>query len=87
MTFENVLKTRLKDGKKTVGAWAQLVSPLAAEIMSSAGFDWLMLDMEHAPNDIMTLMGQMQAMKGSGCARKSRSTSRAIRAWSPGNIR
>jgi 2-dehydro-3-deoxyglucarate aldolase/4-hydroxy-2-oxoheptanedioate aldolase len=68
MNFENVLKTRLQDGKKTVGAWVQLVSPLAAEIMSSAGFDWLMLDMEHAPNDIMTLMGQMQAMKGSGCA-------------------
>jgi 2-keto-3-deoxy-L-rhamnonate aldolase RhmA len=43
--FENILKTKLKEGKKTVGAWAQLASPFTAEILSSAGFDWLMLGM------------------------------------------
>ena len=63
--FENILKTKLKAGKKTIGAWAQLASPFTAEILSSAGFDWLMLDMEHGPGDILSLISQVQAMKGS----------------------
>ncbi len=65
--FENILKTKLKEGKKTIGAWAQLASPFTAEIMSSAGFDWLMLDHEHAPGDILNLISQIQAMKGTQC--------------------
>ena len=67
MDYKNVLKADLKAGKKTVGAWAQLASPFTAEILSSAGFDWLMLDMEHAPGDILTLISQLQAMKGTSC--------------------
>ena len=47
MLFENKLITKLKAGKKTAGAWAQLASPLTTEILSNAGFDWLMIDMEH----------------------------------------
>lgn len=62
--FVNVLKQKLKDGKKTAGAWAQLASSVSAEIMSSAGFDWLILDMEHGPSDIQALITQFQAMKG-----------------------
>lgn len=50
------------DGKKTVGAWAQLASPFTVEILSRAGFDWLILDMEHGPGDILTLVSQLQAM-------------------------
>ena len=65
--FENTMKTKLKEGKKTIGAWAQLASPFTAEIMSSAGFDWLMLDHEHAPGDILNLISQIQAMKGTQC--------------------
>jgi 2-dehydro-3-deoxyglucarate aldolase/4-hydroxy-2-oxoheptanedioate aldolase len=64
MDFENKLKTKLKDGKKTIGAWVQIASPFTAEILSSAGFDWLMLDMEHGPGDILTLVSQVHAMKG-----------------------
>ena len=45
-----------------MGAWLQLASPLTAEIMASAGFDWLMIDMEHAPGDILTLVSQVQAI-------------------------
>jgi 2-dehydro-3-deoxyglucarate aldolase/4-hydroxy-2-oxoheptanedioate aldolase len=66
MLFENTLKTKLKAGKKTAGAWVQIGSPFTAEILSSAGFDWLMLDMEHGPGDILTLVSQVHAMKGSG---------------------
>ena len=66
MVFENTLKTKLKADKKTAGAWVQIASPFTAEILSSAGFDWLMLDMEHGPGDILTLVSQVHAMKGSG---------------------
>lgn len=64
--FSNKTKAFLKDGKKTAGAWLQVASPFTAEIMARAGFDWLMIDMEHGPGDIMTLISQLQAMKGYG---------------------
>ena len=63
--FENRVKRLLKDGKKTSGAWLQIASPITAEIISSAGFDWVIVDMEHGPGDILTLIDQLQAMKGS----------------------
>ena len=64
--FENRVKGILKEGKKTAGAWLQLCSPMTAEIMSRACFDWLMIDMEHGPGDVLTLIAQIQAMNGSG---------------------
>jgi 2-dehydro-3-deoxyglucarate aldolase/4-hydroxy-2-oxoheptanedioate aldolase len=60
--FENKIKRELKAGRKVVGAWAQLASPFSAEIMARAGFDFLMIDMEHAPGDCMTLAHQCMAM-------------------------
>jgi 2-dehydro-3-deoxyglucarate aldolase/4-hydroxy-2-oxoheptanedioate aldolase len=56
----------LEEGKKTVGAWLQIASPFTAEIMSRAGFDWLIIDMEHGPGHVLTLVSQLQAMNGSG---------------------
>jgi len=67
MTFKNLLKEKIKAGKKTAGAWVQLASPFTTEILSSAGFDWLMLDMEHGPGDILTLISQFHSMKGTNC--------------------
>ena len=64
--FENPLKRRLKEGKRTAGAWLQICSPFTAEILSYAGFDWLLIDMEHGPGNVLTLISQLQAMKGSG---------------------
>ena len=64
MAFENRVKRMLKEGEKTAGAWLQIASPFTAEIMSQAGFDWLMIDMEHGPGDILRLIAQLQAMKG-----------------------
>jgi len=68
MPFENRVKHLLREGRKTAGAWLQIASPITAEIMSQAGFDWLMIDMEHGPGDILTVIAQLQAMKGSGTA-------------------
>ena len=45
--IDNTLKRKLKAGHRTAGAWLQLCSPIAAEIMADAGFDWLLIDMEH----------------------------------------
>ncbi len=64
--FENRVKRMLKEGQKTAGAWLQIASPFSAEIMSRAGFDWLIIDMEHGPSDILNLISQLQAMNGSG---------------------
>jgi 2-keto-3-deoxy-L-rhamnonate aldolase RhmA len=64
--FQNPVKKMLKEGRKTVGAWLQVASPITAEIMARAGFDWLMIDLEHGPGDILTLVAQLQAMNGSG---------------------
>jgi len=62
--FYNPLKWILKEKRKAIGAWLQLASPLSSEILSKAGFDFLVVDMEHAPGDIMVLISQLQAMKG-----------------------
>ncbi len=54
----------LRAGKKLSAAWVQAGSPVTAEILAEAGFDILLIDMEHGPGDIMTLIAQIQAMKG-----------------------
>lgn len=66
--FENRLKRMLKAGKKTAGAWAQLCSATSVEILCRAGFDWLLIDMEHSPADLQTLLAQLQAMGAYGVA-------------------
>ncbi|WP_137155654.1 4-hydroxy-2-oxoheptanedioate aldolase [Rhizobium sp. FKL33] len=59
---KNSFKAALAQGRTQIGLWAALTSPITAEICASAGFDWVLLDAEHAPNDIPTLMAQLQAM-------------------------
>ncbi len=62
--FENRVKRLVKQGKKVAGAWSQIASPMATEIMARAGFDFLMIDMEHGPGDVLALVAQCQAMNG-----------------------
>jgi 2-dehydro-3-deoxyglucarate aldolase/4-hydroxy-2-oxoheptanedioate aldolase len=62
----NPVKHKLKAGRKTIGGFLQMLSPVSAEIMSRAGFDWLIVDLEHAPGDFANLQAQLQAMSGSG---------------------
>jgi 2-dehydro-3-deoxyglucarate aldolase/4-hydroxy-2-oxoheptanedioate aldolase len=64
--IDNPVKRKLQAGQPTVGAWLHLCSPLAAEIMADAGFDWLLIDMEHGHGDYQTLLAQLQAIEGSG---------------------
>lgn len=65
--MKNRVKKLLQEGQKTSGAWLQLTSTFSAEIMARAGFDWLIIDMEHAPGDFMNLAAQIQAMSATDC--------------------
>lgn len=61
-TLTNTFKQNLADKKAQIGLWAALASPYCAEICAGAGFDWLLLDGEHAPNDVPLLLSQLQAV-------------------------
>jgi 4-hydroxy-2-oxoheptanedioate aldolase len=61
----NRLKRALRDGPAQIGLWSSLSSHIAAEIVAGAGFDWVLLDTEHSPNDLADVHRQLQAMQGS----------------------
>ena len=58
----NVLKERLRRGENVLGCWTMLGSPQIAEILSLAGFDYLVLDQEHGLGDVTSLQAQLHAM-------------------------
>ncbi len=60
----NTFKQALKDGKPQVGCWLGLADPYIAEISAGAGFDWLLIDGEHAPNDLRSIVAQLQVIAG-----------------------
>jgi len=61
-TFTNPLKERLKEGGPLHGLWLSMGSETAAEALAHAGFDWLLIDMEHAPNDSADTVAQLRAI-------------------------
>ena len=66
--WPNGFRRRLLAGETLIGSWCALASPISTEILGLAGFDWLVLDGEHAPNDITTFVPQLMALKGSHSA-------------------
>ena len=60
----NIAAQKLRAGGKVSAAWLQAASPISAEIMAEAGFDVLIVDLEHSPGDPITLITLIQAMKG-----------------------
>ncbi|WP_299825529.1 HpcH/HpaI aldolase/citrate lyase family protein [uncultured Roseobacter sp.] len=61
----NTFKQALLDGETLFGCWMSMAESYTAEILSGAGFDWLLIDGEHSPNDIRSIRDQMVALKGS----------------------
>lgn len=57
----NRFKQGLREGRWQVGLFLGLSSPISAEILAGAGFDWLLIDAEHAPNDAASVLAQLQA--------------------------
>jgi 4-hydroxy-2-oxoheptanedioate aldolase len=59
---ENPFKRALAAGKRQIGCWMTLASPMATEIAAGAGFDWLLIDMEHAPNELPDVIDHLRAV-------------------------
>ena len=64
LSSHNKFKQAIRSGQKQIGLWSHLCSPISIEILADCGYDWLLLDMEHSPNDLSEIMAQLQAMKG-----------------------
>jgi 2-dehydro-3-deoxyglucarate aldolase len=64
----NQFRRDLLAGKRLIGCWSSLGSPITTEVLGLAGFDWLLLDAEHAPNDVLSLIPQLMALKDSPSA-------------------
>lgn len=64
----NSFRRAVRDGETLIGCWASLASPIATELLGVVGFDWMLLDAEHAPNDVLTLIPQLTALKDSRSA-------------------
>lgn len=64
----NPFKQAILSHQVQIGLWANLCHPIATEVTAGAGFDWLLIDAEHAPNDVPIVLGQLQAMVGGTAA-------------------
>lgn len=60
----NSLKAALYNKHLQLGLWCALSSSYSTEIIAGSGYDWLTLDMEHSPNDMQTVLGQIQMLAG-----------------------
>lgn len=58
----NAFKQALRAGRAQIGLWVGLADPYAAELLASTGYDWLLIDAEHAPNDLRSVLAQLQAV-------------------------
>ncbi|OBX04335.1 alpha-dehydro-beta-deoxy-D-glucarate aldolase [Gallibacterium genomosp. 3] len=61
----NLFKQKLLKGETLIGCWSALGNPITTEVLGLAGFDWLLLDGEHAPNDVLSFIPQLMALKDS----------------------
>lgn len=60
--MHNPFKQALAAGQPQIGLWLSLAEAYTAEICATAGFDWLLIDGEHAPNDVRGILAQLQAV-------------------------
>lgn len=63
--FPNTFRRDLLSGKPLYGCWSSLASHISTEVIGVAGFDWILLDGEHAPNEMATFVPQLMALKNS----------------------
>lgn len=60
--MNNTFKAALKAGQPQIGLWVGLANSYSAELLAGAGFHWLLIDGEHAPNNVQTVLSQLQAI-------------------------
>ncbi len=61
----NPFTQALKEKRSQVGLWVSLSHHYSAEMIATSGYDWALLDMEHSPNSIDSVLGQLQAFASS----------------------
>ncbi len=64
----NQLKRDLAAGKRVIGLWCNFANHVTVEVLAGSGFAWLLLDMEHTPNDFAVVGTQLLALRGSPTA-------------------
>ncbi len=60
--FKNTFKQNLQQGKLQLGMWLGLANSYTAELLACTGYDFLLIDGEHAPNDVRSVLPQLQAI-------------------------
>ena len=60
----NSFKRAIKSGQRQIGIWSSLASNVSVEVLAGAGFDWVLLDTEHAANEVPMVLSQLQAAVG-----------------------
>jgi 4-hydroxy-2-oxoheptanedioate aldolase len=65
-TPANRFKQRLKNGETLIGLWAQSGHATITEVVADAGFDWLLIDGEHAPIEVPAMIDQLRVIEPSG---------------------
>jgi 4-hydroxy-2-oxoheptanedioate aldolase len=58
---QNAFKRAIREGRQQIGLWSSLASGYTVELIAGAGFDWILLDTEHSPNDLESVLTQAQA--------------------------
>jgi len=61
----NLFKQRILANERQLGVWSSLASNIVTEIISYSDFDWVVLDGEHAPNEVTGFLPQLQSLRGS----------------------
>lgn len=62
MTSGNSFKAALARGEQQIGLWLSMADPYLAEVSATAGFDWLLIDGEHGPNDLRSTLAALQVI-------------------------
>lgn len=63
---DNPFLVAIRKSKPQIGLWISLSSAYASEAVAGAGFDWVLVDMEHSPNDLSSVMAQLQVFASYG---------------------
>ncbi len=64
----NLFKQAMAQGRPQIGLWLGLADAYSAEILAGMGYDWLLVDGEHAPNDLRSILHQLQAISSAASA-------------------
>lgn len=71
MAYKNIPNGFRQDilaSRRVIGCWSSLAHPITTDILGSVGFDWILIDCEHAPNDLNSCLHQLNALKDSDSA-------------------